>query len=432
MTDTRVVVAGGGLAGLVAARHLADAGADVTVLERAPEVGGRVRSTHRDGFVLDRGFQVLFTAYPAVRRELNRDRLDVQRFTPGACIASPGDRSILSDPFRDPTSLTESLFNSRVTPGDKLRTLLMRRDLAKRAWEDIPGDPETTIRGFLDRRGFSEQFVDNFAAPFYGGISLDRTLSTSSRVFEYTFKALSTGRIGLPADGMGAISAQLERRARTSGASVATDRTVTEVEATGDPDDPSRERRVTVSTPGETYDPDAAVVATDPPTARDLTGVDAIPTEPRGCVTQYYRYDGTVDVGKLIVLNAEHARPNQVVPLSAVAPDYAPDGTSLLCGTFLGTPDADDDELATETREALESWFPERGFGSLEPIHTVRTEFAQFDQPPGFYNDLPDARDPDGPVYLAGDYTRWSSIQGAIESGRDAARAVQTDHDLGI
>ena len=51
-------------------------------------------------------------------------------------------------------------------------------------------------------------------------------------------------------------------------------------------------------------------------------------------------------------------------------------------------------------------------------------EFAQFVQPPGFYRKRPATDAPDGPVYLAGEYTAWSSIQGAIESGRAAARAV--------
>ncbi len=30
-------------------------------------------------------------------------------------------------------------------------------------------------------------------------------------------------------------------------------------------------------------------------------------------------------------------------------------------------------------------------------------------------------------MYLAGDYTQWSSIQGAIESGHEAARAALED-----
>jgi hypothetical protein len=86
-----------------------------------------------------------------------------------------------------------------------------------------------------------------------------------------------------------------------------------------------------------------------------------------------------------------------------------------------------DSELVDETREALESWYPEREFGGLDPLATDRIEFAQFDQPPGIHDTLPDARAADGRVYLAGDYTRWSAIQGALESGRLAARAVDED-----
>ena len=99
-----VVVVGAGLAGLVAARRLAAAGADVTVYEERADVGGRVRTEHQNGFTLDRGFQVLFTAYPAVRAELDLDALDLRYFTPGAVIARPGPRSVLSDPLRDPRS----------------------------------------------------------------------------------------------------------------------------------------------------------------------------------------------------------------------------------------------------------------------------------------------------------------------------------------
>jgi phytoene dehydrogenase-like protein len=428
MDDARVAVAGGGLAGLVAARHLADAGADVTVFERNDEVGGRVRSTRADGFVFDRGFQVLFTAYPAVRRELRVGDLDLRRFTPGACIASPGDRAVLSDPFRDPKSLTESLFNTRVSTADKLRTLLLRRTMSKRDWDEIPGHPETSIRDFLESEGFSERFVENFAAPFYGGITLDRSLSTASRVFEYTFKALSTGRIGVPAAGMGAIPEQLCGRAETSGAAVETNTTVEGVDGAGDPG----ESEVTVTVDGDAATFDAAVVATDPPTAAEMTGVESVPTEARSCVTQHYALDADLDVGRRIVLNAGGERPNQVVPMSTVAPEYAPDGTTLLVATFLGPQDDSDEELAEETRSALSSWFPARNFGDLELRHTDRVEFAQFDQSPGVHDSLPDVRDPEGPVYLAGDYTRWSAIQGAMASGRDAARAVNADLNLGL
>ncbi|MFB6305204.1 MAG: phytoene desaturase family protein [Haloferacaceae archaeon] len=53
--DESVVVVGGGFGGLSAACHLADAGADVTVLERDGRLGGVANRIERDGFRFDTG-----------------------------------------------------------------------------------------------------------------------------------------------------------------------------------------------------------------------------------------------------------------------------------------------------------------------------------------------------------------------------------------
>jgi phytoene dehydrogenase-like protein len=418
---TEVAVVGGGLAGLVAARTLADSGRDVTLFERADSVGGRVRSREVDGFTLDRGFQVMFTAYPAVQRELDLDALDLRYFKAGATIARPGQRAILSDPLRDPTALSASLFNREVTFADKLRTLKLRRDLTNQSVEEALGHDDQSIAAYLADRGFSPAFRENFAAPFYGGITLDRSLSTSRAIFEYTFKMLSEGKTAVPADGMGAITAQLAQRAREAGATIHTDTTVESVESDGSSGD-----SVTITAGSETVTADAAIVATDPPTARELTGVDSIPTAARSCVTQHFRLPSTQHFtsGKRLILNAADDRPNQVAPMSAVAPELTPDDEKLLSATFLGQQDESDQELAEEVRDALTSWYPENQFSGLELLATDRIKFAQFDQQPGFRADLPGVDDPAGPVYLAGDYTQWSSIQGAMESGREAALAA--------
>jgi len=421
MTD--VVVAGGGLAGLVAARHLAAADAEVTLYERREAVGGRVRSLERGGFVLDRGFQVLFTAYPAARRELDYGDLDLRRFRPGAVVAEDGRRSILGDPFRDPGSLPATLMSGAVTLPDLLRMLALRRRLSNENPETLLDAADgATIREGLAELGFSERFRSAFAAPFYGGITLDRSLSTSMGVFEYTFKMLAEGATAVPADGgMGAIPAQLADRAATAGARIETG-TAVEAVAADDRDGGG----VTVDLGGETVTADAAVVATDPPTARELTGVDAIPTEGVGCVTQFYGLpaEEALELDRRILLNADDDAPNQVVPHSEVAPGHAPVGQSLLSATFLGADDRAGATFAERTRDALGRWFPERTFGALEVVHTERVPYAQFPQPPGFRDDRPAADDPDGPVTLAGDYTRWSSIQGALASGREAALAA--------
>ncbi|MDF1504359.1 FAD-dependent oxidoreductase, partial [Roseisolibacter sp. H3M3-2] len=86
-----ITIVGAGLAGLCCARELARAGRAVTVLEAGAEPGGRVRSRVVDGYVVDRGFQVLFTAYPTLRAALDLDgaggeRLRLRRFAPAARV----------------------------------------------------------------------------------------------------------------------------------------------------------------------------------------------------------------------------------------------------------------------------------------------------------------------------------------------------------
>ncbi|WP_135828739.1 NAD(P)/FAD-dependent oxidoreductase [Halorussus halobius] len=451
---TEVVVAGGGLAGLVAARRLADAGAEVRLYERHPELGGRVRSLERDGFVLDRGFQVLFTAYPAARRELDFGGLDLRQFKPGAVVARPGHRSVLADPFRDVDAALETLFNRDVTLRDKLAVWRLRRELAAEPIGAILAGRDEPTREYLRERGFSEQFLSNFAEPFYGGITLDRSLATSRKVFEFTFKMLTVGEIAVPARGMGAITDQLADRARDAGVEVATGRTVTEVGATAEGGAIAAAGTATAAArnPGdgevavelgrETTTADAVVVATDPKQARELTGVAAIPTDAKGCVTQYLSFDGAeLDAGRRLLLNAagtepsgdsettDAPAPNHVAQLSSVAPEYAPDDRNLLSATYLGVPDAPDENLVERTARTLESWYPERRL-DLDHRHTSRIEFGQFAQPPGIHDDLPDVRAPGGPVYLAGEYTEASSLNAAMESGRAAATAVV--EDLGL
>ncbi|WP_224447458.1 NAD(P)/FAD-dependent oxidoreductase [Haloprofundus salilacus] len=423
--DTAVAVVGAGLAGLIAARRLADSGFDVTVYEEREEVGGRVRTEREDGYTFDRGFQVLFTAYPAVRRELDLGALNLRTFSPGAVIARPGKRSVLSDPFREPSALADSLRNDEVTLWDKARTLALRQHVGSRRESDFFTGPEPSIREYLDEWGFSDDYVENFVAPFYGGITLDRSLGTSKSVFEYTFRSLSRGKIAVPAAGMQAIPEQLAAKAREAGAEIRLGASVSVVDAADEDDSAS------VTVDGEHVEAEAVVVATDPRTARDLTGVESIPTEGTGCVTQYYAIRGgaSLGTGRKLLLNAGDATPNTVVPLSEVAPEYAPENAVFLNATFLGenAQNADEEALFERTLEELAAWYPDRTFDGLRLLKTTRVPFAQFAQPPGIHERLPDADDPDGWVYLAGDYTEWSSIQGAMESGRKAARAVVED-----
>jgi len=407
----RVAVVGAGLAGLTAAVELAPEH-DVTVYEESDEVGGRVRSARSDGFVFDRGFQVLFSSYPEARRYLDYDALDLRYYTPGARVASDEGVSTLADPLRAPRDALSSLLSRDATLADKLRLLRLRVGLSRATRDGVFDCDGTTTRGYLKDRGFSSRFVERFAEPFYGGITLDRSLGVSSSVFEFTFSCLSSGRVAVPARGMGAIPGQLAQKAREAGADVATEARVGGVTAKGDTVE------VTADT---TEDYDAVVAATDPHEAERLTGVET-PDAGKGCTTAYYALDEPLGVGKKLVLNADRRgdEPNQFAPVSAVAPEHSPDGTPMVSATWL-EPREDVGALDEGTRSALARF----GFGvDAERVHVDTVGFAQFEQPPGFQEALPDNEAPEGNVFLAGDYTHDSSINGAMLSGRRAAEAV--------
>lgn len=421
MSSPTVAIAGGGLAGLRAAERLASADVDVRLYEREPTIGGRVKTEREGAYQFDRGFQVLLTAYPAVRDALDLDALDLRRFPPGATVCRPNHRSTIADPIRAPRKLFETAFSRDVTVGDKFRIVSLRRDLRRRTVGDIFGDGDRTIREYLHDRGFSDRFVRQFAAPFYGGITLDRSLSTSKRVFEFTFKMFAEGHAAVPADGMGAVAEQLAGGAIDAGAMIETGATVERVEST--------DGGASAIVDGDRIEVDAVVVATDPPTSAQLTDVASIPTSGNGCVTQYFTLSEgpPLESQRYIMLNASGEIPNQIAPIGVVAPEYAPDDETLLSATTLGDPSLSEEQLADRTRETLASWYPEASVESISLEKTIRCSFAQFDQPPGIHESLPAVDDPDGMVYLAGDYTHSSSINGALESGATAARAVHRD-----
>ena len=98
MTTPPVVVIGGGLAGLSAARQLCIHGVEVLVLEAGDRVGGRVRTDIVDGVHMDHGFQLYNTAYPEGQRVLDYEALDLHAFSAGVISSSDNGRIKLGDP----------------------------------------------------------------------------------------------------------------------------------------------------------------------------------------------------------------------------------------------------------------------------------------------------------------------------------------------
>jgi phytoene dehydrogenase-like protein len=410
----RAIIVGAGLAGLTCAKVLSERGAHVTVFEASDGVGGRVRTDAVDGFLLDRGFQVYFTSYPVARRHLDHAKLDFRSFDPGAIVHREGKRTVLSDPVRDPKALVPSLLSGAATFPDKLRTAaLAARALsgtaATASGED--GDADTSTLEYLRASGLSERYIDSFYRPFYGGVFLSRSLYTSSRVFRFTFRMLATGKTVVPAKGMAEIPTQLASHLPTD--SILLDSPVEALLREGD-------RVAGVKVKGREYEADAVVVATDAPAAGKLTG-EAVPEGSVGEVCLYYETSG-IGSGKKVVLNAEEdAFVNNAVEISAVSERYAPDGRHLLYAVTLGGFSLPDDELHRRAIGDLSRMYPE---GDFRPLELRRIPYGQFAQPAGIHDSLPPNRTATPGLFLAGEYTEDSSINGSMFSGERAAGEV--------
>lgn len=407
-----VIVIGAGLAGLTAARTLQRAGVRVRVLEADADIGGRVRTRNVDGFVLDRGFQVLFTAYPAVKRNLDLERLDLVTFPPAAVIRRGEEATRLGDPLRDPASLVGTLTSDVFTFKDRLLVARLAIYVKRLELADLlRGEDEPTLT-FLRVFGFSERAIHSFFAPFFGGIFLKRDLSTSARLFRYYFRMLIDGETAVPRSGMGDIPKQL-----AEGLEVTTGARVEGVEARAD--------GVTLRTSQGPVSADSVVVATDPPEVQRLTGVDAA-CKAVSSTYLYYASDTKIDAEKRILLNAAEGYLNNAVWASNLNPNLAPPGKHLLVVTVLGLP-LDDAALDQAVRDALTRWYGAADVARLRLLRSDRLEFAQFAQPPGFVRNLVGHATPLNNVLIASEATSMSSIQGALASGEKAAAILLND-----
>ncbi len=421
-----VIVVGAGLAGLTAARTLARAGQRVRVLEASGEVGGRVRSVTQDGFTLDVGYQVLFTAYPAVRRQLDLAALDLVNIPPAAVIRNGTSSQTLGDPFRDPGSLLATVTATALSLPDKLRVARLALEVKAGPAHALLTGPasspehisDESTRDFLMARGFSAAALQNFFAPFFGGIFLNRDLSTSARLFRYYFRMLIDGEIAVPRAGMGRVAAQL-----AEGLNVSTNVRVERLVQT--------ERGVGVVTNLGELDAEQVIVATDPPSAARLLG--EAPPALESVASSYLSYTSAVpiDPQPRLLLNAATGLINNAQWLGRAVPGRAPGGQELLVvtvpgDTLTGHFALSDSDLDAAVRTELSFWYGDRAAG-LKTLRIDRIAHAQYAQPPGYAARLPGHATPLPGVLRASEITSMSGIQGAMESGEKAAAIVLSD-----
>lgn len=399
--DTAIV--GAGVAGLSCARRLTAAGQRVAVIEKSDGVGGRVRTDVVDGFRLDRGFQVLLTAYPEVQRSLDLRALDMNMFSPGALVWMDRQGYEVSDPFRDPSTLIETIKSPVLPIADKLRILRLRAKVRRGEARRLFGKPEQTTAERLSSLGFSDQAITRLFGPLYSGIQLDPELSTSSRMFDIIFRCLSEGDTGVPSLGIGAIASQLA-------GSIPADSLLLDTEATSI-------SSTQVATAAGVIHADNVVVATDGPAAAGLLDLPDPGSNQVSCV--WFGADIPPTTSKAIVLDGSNSGPaRNLAVMTNVAPSYAPAGRHLIAAACPGTMA---DDLESAVREQLRDWFG-APVDDWEVLRVDRIAHGQPKQAPPLHARQPIKLD-DG-RWVCGDHRDTASLQGAMFSGRRTAEAI--------
>jgi phytoene dehydrogenase-like protein len=414
--DAPVAIVGGGVAGLACALHLHAAGVPVRVLEAADAVGGRMRSDLVDGYRIDRGFQVLLTAYPEVRALLDLGALRLGAFGPGARLRIAGGFVDVLDPLRRPASLLRQLASRALPLRDQLRLARLRWAATRGSLDDLYARPAQSAQARLRALGFSDAAVERFFRPFFAGVFLERELASSSRLLEFAFRHFALGAAALPADGIEAVPRQLA--ARLPPGTITTGACVDAVE----PD--------AVCVDGARVPAAAVVIATDGAAAH-LLAPELPPRAHHGTACLSFAAERDPVGVPLLVLDAARSGPvNHLCVPSAVAPSYAPPGRALASASVVGVPSGSAAELERAARAQLRGWFGAE-VESWRLLRIDRIPRALPSQSPGELEPVQRPVQLRPRLFVCGDHRDMGSLHGALHSGRRAAVAVRAALGVG-
>ncbi len=383
-SKVEALVVGAGLAGLNAAIALQEAGIEVIVLEASDRPGGRVTSDLIDGFICDRGFQLINSKYPALQ-ELNViseiDFLPAPRVIE---VALGDDRRALGDPRVAPWT---ALDRATGTIPEKLALLpfLMSRPRKDQSVEEV-----------LQPLG---AVYTRVLRPFLQGVFLTDPKNVDARYGQSIVKSFVSGTPGVPRKGVAELSKALASRVKHINYGIQVNR----LEGTS------------VHTSTGAYDAENIIIATDATTATQLLGLNEVPRM-AGCITWYHATQENPSGNGRLVVDGQNRGPviNSIV-ISDVSSSYAPVGQHLVSTTTdLSATESDvRRHLSIMWGVSTHDWqlIAKYEIPAALPIQSIGRELTQ---------SIKVAEH----VYVVGDHRTVPSQQGALFSGRLAAQLI--------
>ena len=384
----KVIVIGAGLAGLSAAITLQNEGVDVTVLESSDRPGGRVTSDVIDGFICDRGFQLINANYPEIKHLEIMKEIDFVVASSVIEMARNESRIRIGDPRKAFFSVFNLETGTLIEKIRLIKYLLIRKNVAS-VGEDLKAN------------GLGKTY-ERVLRPFLTGVFLADPLIVNAESGRTAIKQFIRGKIGLPAQGCRAFSEALAARVKSIEYGVQVNSI----------------KKNRVKTSQGSYEADAIIVATDATTAAQLLDLTDVP-QLVGCTTWYHSTTQSPTQSASLIVDSQNRGPlvNTIV-ISNMVPSYAPAGKSLISSTSVLP--------ATESEVR-------RHLSILYGVDTRKWKLvAKYEIPsalplPTLQGAAISGSHVRDSIYVAGDYKSAPSQNGALLSGRLAALSVLVD-----
>jgi hypothetical protein len=367
------VVIGGGLAGLSAAITLQDAGESVELYEASDDLGGRVRSDYIDGYILDRGFQLINSGYSEIKRLGVIGEIDFVKVSRTVDVITPFGLSSIGDPRLHPLQALSS----------PLGTLAEKVAVVKFMGEK--SNSNISLRDALLASGAGDLY-ENVLKPFLRGVFLTDLENIDSSYGREIVKSFIAGDSGLPRAGAGALSEALGARIET----------------------------VYLNSPIDSLQQFAGkkvILATDAHTTARLAHIP-IETQFADSFTWYHALPVDLVKSKNLRITSTANPIVNSIALSNVVSQYAPADKTLISSTAISN--ISDEEALNEISKF---WGIAPKEFELIKRYDVRNSLPVFR--PGSHG-VKSARVNDE-LFIAGDYLTAGSQNGALLSGRLAA-----------